>query len=341
MSPPRSVRTPWLVPALVMSACWYKDGPPPAAPGTGAPLEALSCSPSDDLASPPLDPSAGGRMRNHITGSLSGDPRRGRGGRTWNGGEVPDGIPRKLGTLELFVLDDADRGYLAFYREPYDLGSCQLGNHLNCAYQARRYDRRGRLEWSLVLNELMSRRDHVEIQDIRLAGGVLYFNEACQSYAAEARGECSSLVAVDPVARKVLWRTEPLVSNNRFVVRGCYLVAGYGFTSEPDQLALISRATGKVLQTVPVSSAPEQLVLAGRDRLEVRLYAGATGRFELVNIEAAGGALRPLDADPAFGGAGYGGAGYGARYGGARYGGARYGGARYGRPRYPRPPRRP
>ena len=311
-----------------MSACWYKDGAaPPTGPANHASAEALSCSPSDDLASPPFDPNDGARMRGHVTGPLTVDLRRG-GRWTWSGGDIPPFVTKEVNTLGLFLLDEADGGYLAFYREPYDLKSCRLGNHVNCAYLALHYDKRGKLVWALELNGLMSRRDHVEIQDIRLAGGVLYFNEACQSYSAEAHGECSSLVAVDPVARKVLWRTEPLVSNSRFLVRGCYLVAGYGFTNEPDQLALISRGTGKVLQTIPVSSAPEQLRLRGRDRLEVRLSAGAAGRFELVNIEASGGALRPLDVDPSFTG----------------YGGAGYGGASYGRPRAPRPhprPRRP
>lgn len=340
---PRSVRAPWLIPALVMSACWYKDGSAPTTPGNAL-VAGASCNPADDAASPPLDPNEGGRMRSHVTGGLSADPRRrgGGGGRTWTGGEVPGFVPRTAGTLELFILDSADGGYLAFYREPYDLQSCKLGNEINCAYQARHYDARGTLRWSLDLNGLLSRRDHVEIQDIRLAGGVLYFNEACQSYSSEARGECSSLVAVDPAARKVLWRTAPLVSNGRFVVRGCYLVAGYGFTNEPDHLSLISRGSGQVLQKITVAAAPDRLTLEGKSQLDVRLYSGATGRFELVNIDGEGGKLRELDSDPAFGGDGYGGYGVGSsRYGGSRYGGSRYGGSRYGRPRYPRPRPRP
>lgn len=307
----------WLVPGLVLSACWTKD-PAVQAPGGGpGSLEAQSCSPLDDAKSPPLDPQPG-RLRSHVTGSLSADPR-GMRGRTWNGDEVPSFVPRNAGTLELFLLDAADAGYLAFYREPYNLKSCQLSGSGNCAYEARHYDGRGTLKWRLPLNELLSRPDHLEIQDLRLAGGVLYFNEACQSYAAEADGQCSSLVAVDPVARKVLWRTPPLVSNGRFVVRGCYLVAGYGFTAEPDHVSLVSRLTGKVTQEIPLASAPEQMTLVGRDALDVEIYSGTVGRFRLVDFDGANGKLQLLDEDPAFGGASYG----GASYGGATYGGGR------------------
>lgn len=317
----------WLVPGLVLSACWYRDQPAQAPSSAAA--QAGGCSSLDDAATPPLDPQAG-RLRSHVTGQLSADPR-GMSGRSWNGGSVPDFVPRALGTLELFLLDEADGGYLAFYREPYNLRSCQLSGASNCSYEARHYDKRGQLRWKVALNELLSRPDHLEIQDIRLAGGVLYFNEACQSYAEEAEGRCSSLVAVDPAARKVLWRTQPLVSNGRFVVRGCYVVTGYGFTAEPDHVYLVSRGSGAVLQDVPVASAPEKLSLASRDQLDVEIYSGATGRFRLEGFDGPGGKLALVTEDPAFGGAAY----AGQSYGGASYGGASYGGRR---PiRYPRP----
>lgn len=315
----------WLLPGLVLSACWTRDPPVKGPSGQGA--DATSCSPIDDTRNPPLDPQPG-RLRSHVTGSLSADPRR-MSGRTWNGEEVPGFIPKTLGTLELFLLDAADSGYLAFYREPYNLQSCQLSGEGNCAYEARHYDGAGHLKWRLPVNDLLSRADHLEVQDIRLSGGVLYFNEGCQSYSQEAEGRCSSLVAVDPVARKVLWRTPPLVSNSRFVVRGCYLVAGYGFTAEPDHVFLVSRGTGKVLQEVLVASAPERMTLVGRDQLDVEIYSGVVGRFRLVDFDGPNGKLQLVDDDPSFGGA---------AYAGASYGGATYApGRRY--PRRPRPPR--
>jgi hypothetical protein len=328
LSAPRTRRlaATWLVPGLVLSACWYRDRPAQG-PGTQGPLEAGTCSPADDARTPPLDPQPG-RLRSHVTGQLSADPRR-MSERSWNGDEIPGFVPKALGTLELFLLDAADGGYLAFYREPYNLKSCQLSGAANCAYEARHYDQRGQLRWRLPLNDFFSRPDQLEIQDLRLAGGVLYFNEACQSYAEDAGGRCSSLVAVDPVLRKVLWRTPPLISNGRFVVRGCYVVAGYGFTAEPDHVYLVSRTTGQVLQEVPLASAPEKLTLVGRDQLDVEIYTGVVGRFRLDGFDGPGGKLKLLVDDPTFGGAAY------ASYGGASYGGRRP--IRYPRPVRPRP----
>ena len=298
---------------LALAGC-YRDGaaPPGNATNTvGNALASSNCGSHDDLAVAPSDVFPGGRLRSQINGVLSG-----ANGRSWAGPPVPDYIPMKLGTLELFLLDKADGGRLAFYREPYNLSSCTLSGSANCSYQARFYDKRGALQWELGLDDLMSRGDHLEVQDIRLADGVVYFNEACQSYSSGANGKCSSLVAVDPRAHKVLWRTAPLTSNGRFRLRGCYIVAGYGFTAEPDSLFLVDRTSGAVLQKLFVSSSPEQLDLVGPDRLDVQLYSGVRRKFRLDGMDAGNGAIVALDADP-YGGNGYG----GATYGGMGYGG--------------------
>ncbi len=309
---------------VLMSAC-YRESTPPIANARDPLVQraAQTCSANDDLRHPPFEPTPEGRLRTHTSGSLSGTDQR-----TWAGPPIPSYVPQRLGTLELFILDPADRGHLAFYRDPYDVGSCNLRDNrdMNCAYEARHYTERGKLAWSLRLDEVMSRPDHLEIQDIRLADGVLYFNEACQSYAAESGNKCSSLVAVNPNTRQVLWRTDPLVSNGRFLVRSCYIVAGYGFTAEPDWVSLVDRGTGTVKQKLWVSSAPEQYSLVAGDQLHVTLYAGGTRRYALEGFDTDAGQLRDLD--PAeYGGASYGGASYGGMgYGGMGYGGQTYGG---------------
>ncbi|MFN0250139.1 MAG: hypothetical protein ACKV2T_24860 [Kofleriaceae bacterium] len=293
-----------------------------------------SCAVGDDLGRPPSETFPDGRLRTHTRGGLSR-----ANARTWGGPDVPSYIPMQHGSLELFVLDEpGEDQFLALYREPYELGSCTLGGKQNCAYQADLYER-GKLEASVSLNALMSRPDGLEVQDLRYSRGVLFFNEACQSYSSEQGGKCSSLVAVDLFAKKVLWRTPSLVSNGRISVRGCYIVAGYGFTSEPDNVFLVDRSSGAVVQKIAVSSAPQQYMLHGRDRLDVTLYAGGTRRYKLAGIETRSGRIVELDApEPMYGGAGYG----GAAYGGYGYGGAMYGGYGYGGKHGPRrKPRRP
>jgi len=183
-----------------------------------------------------------GRLRSHIDGTLSA-----RGRRTWVGPPVPSFVPLSHGTLELFLLDPVESGYFALYRDPYDASSCKLSGSTNCAFEVAAFDCSGATLFRVALNPFFSRKSHLEVQDAQLDGRIVYFNEACQSYSREAQGKCSSLVAIDPYSATVLWRTPPLVSNNRFLIYPDYIVTGYGFTSEPDHLYVVRRTDGRVV----------------------------------------------------------------------------------------------
>lgn len=106
----------------------------------------------------------------------------------------------------------------------------------------------------------------------REAGGVLYVSNSHLTYASQTKGRNAYLSAIDLGTKKTLWRSPALVANARtFVVTGDLIVAGYGFTAEPDFLYLLDRRTGKVLHRLGVPSAPEIIKL--RDgRLHVRTY---------------------------------------------------------------------
>ncbi|MEO8699613.1 MAG: hypothetical protein ABI867_06195 [Kofleriaceae bacterium] len=281
---------------FVLATACYRDSAPVAVhnadPLVIAP--AVHCG-SDDLDFPVIDPNPTLRLRTHSTGPLTG----------WTAPTTPANIPARVGNKTLLLLDEVDGGYLALYRSPYGPGSCD--GDTNCTYDASLFDRTGTQRWTVALGELMSRPDHLEVQDIRLAGGVLYFNEACQSYSSGAHGECSALVAVDPVRASVLWRTRPLVSNGRFAIRGCYIVAGYGFTAEPDALHLVDRATGRVLRKLPVSSAPQRYLFSDPNELAIQLHSGKTRRYQLKGFDSRSPAMDSLDRPEAMGGATYGG----------------------------------
>ncbi len=211
-----------------------------------------------------------GRLRSHVDGSLSA-----RSERVWVGPQVPGFVPLTHGTAELFVLDPIPDGtFLALYRDPYGASSCTLTERLNCDYSVALFGHCGEELWRVSLGEHLSRVDHLEVQDVRWDHGVLFFNEACQSYSKDAGGRCSSLVAVDPVADTRLWATKPLVSNNRFLVLEDYIVAGYGFSGERDRVSLIRRSDGKVVHRQPVSKAPENITLVEPGVVEVTVYPG-------------------------------------------------------------------
>ncbi len=221
---------------------------------------------------PPRERSAQflGRLRSHFEGSLSKASER-----VWVGPQVPGFVPLALESAELWLLDHQPDGtFLAFYRDPYGAGSCGLGDAKNCHTVAQLFARCGEVLWSVTLDEHLSKPERLEVQDVRLAEGTLYFNEACQSYASESGGKCSSLVAVDPVANQVAWRTKPLVSNNRFFVAGDYIVAGYGFTAEPDNLFVVRRTDGSVMQKIRLPKAHENIALLEPGVVRVTVYPG-------------------------------------------------------------------
>ena len=237
----------------------------------------------------PAPQEIGARLRSHIDGSLTaGSPR------IWVGPEVPAFVQLTAGSLELFLLDKvriaapadaSEDGFLALYRDPYGASSCDLSGPTNCAFGAALYHCSGKLLWVLGLNSLMSRPDRLEVQDIRFDGGTLYFNEACQSYSKEANGRCSSLVAVDAAAKKVLWRSPPLTSNGMFTVAGKYLITGYGFTAEPDFLFVLKRSDGSIAQRVPVATGPQRIELMSPEMVLVDLHDGSRQRFGLEGFD--------------------------------------------------------
>lgn len=119
-------------------------------------------------------------------------------------------------------------------------------------------------------------------QDVTYAqvdGGVVYVCNGGGSYAKEVFGKKAFVSALDFATGKLLWRSEPLVCGGTFAMYGDYLVTGYGFTAEPDNVVLLRLRDGKTMQKVSVESAPHGFVLdAGR--IVVDAY-GAEYVFEL------------------------------------------------------------
>ncbi len=111
-----------------------------------------------------------------------------------------------------------------------------------------------------------------DIRWVRERDDVLYIEHAHLTYANATRGRNAYISAIHRKTNKLLWRSPALVANARtFVVSRDLIVSGYGFTAESDFLYLLDRRTGRVLDRLPVPSAPEVIKLRG-DRLEVRTY---------------------------------------------------------------------
>jgi hypothetical protein len=101
--------------------------------------------------------------------------------------------------------------------------------------------------------------------------GILYVSHSHNTYARSSKGYNAYLSAVDIQTGTLMWRSQPLTSNTNFLVKGDAIIAGYGFTAEPDFLFVLNKVDGRVVQRVPISSGPSYLVEKD-GRLYVRTY---------------------------------------------------------------------
>jgi outer membrane protein assembly factor BamB len=103
-------------------------------------------------------------------------------------------------------------------------------------------------------------------------GGVLYVSHGHRTYAKSSKGKNAYVSALDLASGELLWRSAPLVANSaNFVIAGGHIVAGYGFTAEPDFLYVLDRSTGKTVGKTKVKSGPDYLFLRS-GKLYVRCY---------------------------------------------------------------------
>jgi outer membrane protein assembly factor BamB len=105
-----------------------------------------------------------------------------------------------------------------------------------------------------------------------LEDGILYVEHTHNTYARSSKGYNAYISALDTRTGMLLWRSKALVSNaHNFLVKDGAIITGYGFTAEPDFLYVLNRADGRILQKVPLKSAPEYFVEKD-NKLFVRTY---------------------------------------------------------------------
>lgn len=127
-----------------------------------------------------------------------------------------------------------------------------------------------------------SEKDFVR-QQIRYAqvkDHILYLSIGHLTYA-ESSPHNAYVAAVDLAEKKLLWKSQPLVSNAaNFVIKGDVLLCGYGFTAEPDYIYQLDLGSGKVIDKTAVKSKADYLILKD-NILYVRTYnTDYTFRFE-------------------------------------------------------------
>jgi hypothetical protein len=102
--------------------------------------------------------------------------------------------------------------------------------------------------------------------------GVLYVENAHLTYASASYGQNAYITAIDVKTGRAIWRSRALVANAfDFLVTPHYVIAGYGFTNEPDYVYVLSRRTGRGLDRLLLPNGPETIRRRG-NVLHIRTY---------------------------------------------------------------------
>jgi hypothetical protein len=194
----------------------------------------------------------------------------------WVGPHVPPFVAPVRDGKTLLILDPHADGWLAFYRELFGDPGCDAANpRSRCEYAAAMFDPSGTERWHVELDPLFS-TPGLEIDDLHLYDGVLYFNEACPM--PNEKGRCGALVAYDPAEKRVRWRSKPHVSDDAFRIAGDRIVAveSIPVMKEPGgtgSLTVLDRATGRTLARREFAGMIDE-VTVDRDVIMVDSRAG-------------------------------------------------------------------
>ena len=110
-----------------------------------------------------------------------------------------------------------------------------------------------------------------QIRYAQIKDHILYLSIGHLTYA-ESSPHNAYVAAVDLAEKKLLWKSQPLVSNAaNFVIKGDVLLCGYGFTAEPDYIYQLDLGSGKVIDKTAVKSKVDYLILKD-NILYVRTY---------------------------------------------------------------------
>lgn len=175
----------------------------------------------------------------------------------WVGPTIPPKIPLLIEGQNLAEIEElADGSHFVLYRQGKDPRCNYPGI---CPVSAALFDREQRLVFRIALDEWFPKPERRELADARYADGLVFFNDVGLGYAREHGGKCSHVIAIDPIAKKRIWISAPLVSHTKLFVTPAGIVTAYGFTAEPDYAYLLDTKTGRTLAKKPVNGTPSRI----------------------------------------------------------------------------------
>jgi len=216
-------------------------------------------------------------FRRHVEGELGVGSAR-----VWVGPVVPDFVSLTDRSAELTLLDATSSGLLAYYRDPVGASSCGYDSLSSCRAVATLYAADGNATWRLELDEILPRQRNLDIRDLSFGESVLYFNQACMQPSKEDKA-CDRLVAVDPSADRVLWRSDSFTATSRFLVLEDVIVSAAKGVNLPGSAVLLERATGRTLHRIELEKLPTRLEVGQEGVIELNTLSGPLVRLKVVD----------------------------------------------------------
>lgn len=215
-------------------------------------------------------------FRRQVEGPLTAGAER-----VWIGPQVPAFVKLRRDDRELITLDSHPDGFLAVYRTPLGLSSCNAEHYGSCTVSAALYAEGGKLLWSYDLDDYISRPEEMDTTDIRYDRSILFFSQTCVR---DDRGkDCDRVVAIDTRSSKVSWQSPPGTCSRRLLATEDIVIALTAPTGAGGRISVLSRADGSLVDQKELDFEATTMSLRGGE-LTVSNGTSVTKRLQISKI---------------------------------------------------------
>ena len=103
------------------------------------------------------------------------------------------------------------------------------------------------------------------VSEIEIEGNIMYVSHGGGGYSNEFGYQTGYISAINILTDEIIWTTPPMTNNSsKIAIVGNSIIAGYGFTAEPDFLYVIDKYCGQRVQKIPVKTAADYIYVKGQ-----------------------------------------------------------------------------
>lgn len=193
--------------------------------------------------------------------------------RTWVGPPVPAAIPLYVGTAELVELRPVGDQLLATYDTPGGAPGCASAIEQSCPQTIQLFDDCGTRLWSVdPLDFFLPGKTARGVDNMLYQDGVLYFDEACRDASTRPKGRCGALIAIDPAAGTLLWRTAAMRSSGPLMIHEGWLITVYHYLGQQSFVHLLRPSDGRIALRKKVEGGNWDFAVAADGHLQLAAF---------------------------------------------------------------------